>query len=97
MGITCNHNSAQGLHGLCPECTQDFNEDCIAWLDYGPHPTGDRNSAELYRLMNECCRVAPKKEEQEEEQEEETEQEQQEQQEHSVKAYRYGHDAGIPF
>jgi hypothetical protein len=47
MPTTCNHRLAEGLTGLCPACQADFDEDGSAWLEYGPHPVGERNWADL--------------------------------------------------
>lgn len=43
MHLTCVHAAA----GLCPACLADYEEDPLAWLEYGDHPSGVRRSAEL--------------------------------------------------
>ena len=41
--LTCNHNAAAGLPGLCPQCTADEAEDPGAFAEFGPHPAGEAN------------------------------------------------------
>jgi hypothetical protein len=41
--LTCIHQS----HGLCRRCQRDFDEDPVAWLEFGNHPEGLANLAAL--------------------------------------------------
>jgi hypothetical protein len=47
MPTTCNHQTAKGLTGLCEECQSDYDTDPAAYEEFGPHPRGERNSADL--------------------------------------------------
>lgn len=47
--MTCIHSTA----GLCHACQSEYDEDSMAWLEYGDHPEGIRRSEELRRQMAE--------------------------------------------
>lgn len=53
MNLTCSHRLAEGKEGLCPECEADREEDYLAWMEFGPHPQGEQNWADLQREMAE--------------------------------------------
>jgi hypothetical protein len=47
MPTTCDHQRAKGLTGLCGECRAEYDEDPGAYEEFGHHPAGERNWADL--------------------------------------------------
>jgi hypothetical protein len=43
VDLTCVHSIA----GLCPACQAEYDEDALAFLEFGAHPAGLRRYREL--------------------------------------------------
>lgn len=54
-GLTCIH----ARDGLCPDCATEFDEDPMAYHEFGAHPAGIARMAELDREMSEREPEAP--------------------------------------
>jgi hypothetical protein len=52
MPTTCNHRLAEGLTGLCRECQAEYDTDPTAWEEFGHHPAGEQNWADLVAEMD---------------------------------------------
>lgn len=49
-GLTCLH-MPEPLDGLCPDCLEEYEADPSSWIEFGPHPEGNRRWEELQAEM----------------------------------------------
>lgn len=50
-GLTCLH----AAEGLCPSCQEEYDEDALAWIEFGSHPAGVANMEALREEMLGAC------------------------------------------